>query len=144
MPTQRDIPRRIASWLFYIGCIWALILVPCLGIAAFSVPFGLLSLDLRPLMLVVYIATGYLIWIGWFWRSRQRGPLVVSAVLWVCSALFNSMFLIWGLATRPGQLAGELFQLDAFILWWWIAACTCSLIALCYEIILSKQDDAVA
>jgi hypothetical protein len=144
MPSQRDIPRLIARWLFYIGCVWALILVPCLGIAAISVPFGLLSLDLRPLVLVVYIAAGYLIWIGWFWRSRHRGSLIVSAAFWLCSALFNSIFLIWGLATKPEQLAGEFFHLNAYNLWWWIAASIGSIVALCYEIILSEQDDTVA
>lgn len=104
MSTQRDTPKLIAKWLFYIGCVWAFILVPCLVIATFSAPFGLLSLDLRPLMLAVYIVTGYLIWLGWFWRSRYRGPLVVSAGLWLCSATFNSAFIIWGLATHPERL----------------------------------------
>ena len=144
MRSQRDIPRLIARWLFYIGCIWALILVPCLGFAAFSAPFGLLSLDLRPLVLVVYIITGYLVWIGWFWRSRNRRPLIVSAAFWLCSALFNSIFIIWGLATKPEQSVGEFFHLDAFNLWWWIAASVGSTIALCYEFILSEHDDTVA
>ena len=55
MSKRRDIPERIAKWLFYIGCVWAFILVPCLIIAAVGVPFGLASLDLRPLLLVLYI-----------------------------------------------------------------------------------------
>jgi hypothetical protein len=143
MPTKRDIPRLIARWLFYIGCFWALFLIPCFAIAVFGVPFGLLSLDLRPLLLVVYIPIGYLIWIGWLWRSLRRAPLIVSVVFWLCSALFNSIFLIWDLATKPEQFAGEFFHLN-FGLWWWIAATVGSLIALCYEIILSERDDTVA
>ena len=142
MPLQHDIPRRIARWLFYIGCIWALILVPCFVIAIVSVPFDLLSLDLRPLVLVVYIPAGYLIWIGWFWRSRHRGPLIVSVAFWICSVLFNAIFIILGLATKPGELVGTFFSNP--LLWWWIIAIVGSIVALCYEIILSEQDDTVA
>lgn len=137
MPTKCDTPKRIARWLFYIGCIWAFILVPCFIIAAVGVPFGLLSLDLRPLMLAAYIVAGYLIWLGWFWRSRYRGPLVISAGFWLCSAIFNSAPLVWGVATHFERLAEAIFSPFSY---WWIGTTVCSIVALYQEVIISEQE----
>jgi len=138
IPTQRDIPGLIARWLFRLGFIWAIILIPCLIIAVFS----LLSFEMAPFVIVVYILAGYLVWIGWCWRSRLRRTLRASAAFWLGSTLFNSIFIIWCFSRTPGRLlSGLFFDFHAFNLWWGLVSSICSLIALYYEFKSSKYDN---
>ena len=136
---QRDIPGQIARWLFRIGFIWAVILIPCFIVALSTLP----SLQVFAFGLVVYILAGYSVWIGWRWRSHQRRTLQASVAFWLISALFNGVFVIWFIATTPASLEA-LFHFDALHLWWGIAASICSLVALYYELTQPKNDNTLA
>jgi hypothetical protein len=136
MTTQRDIPGSIAKWLFRIGIIWAVILVPFTIVAFLSV-FGR---GLRFWQLGFYFLIGFAVWGGWWWRSRQRRSLRAVAAFWFFSAAFNSGFIVYLIATESQWTKILAFDESAFYLWWWIAATVASLVALAFEFALQRDE----
>ena len=136
MQTSRDIPGRIARWLFRIGIVWAVILVPFTIVSFLSV-FGRGTSFWQ---LGVYCLFGLAVWFGWRWRSRQRRALKFSAVLWLTSAAFNSAFIVYLIATEAQWRKILIFDETAFYLWWWLAATMASLVAFAFEFTLPNDQ----
>jgi hypothetical protein len=140
MPTQRDIPGRIAQWLFRIGIIWAVILVPFTIVAFLSV-FGR---GTGFWQLGIYALVGFGVWGGWRWRSRQRRSLRAAAAFWLFSAAFNSAFVVYLIATESQWSKILIYDQTAFYAWWWIAVTMASLVAFGFEFTLQRDETPAA
>jgi hypothetical protein len=136
MTSSRDIPGRIAQWLFRIGILWAVILVP-LTLVSFLSVFGR---GMSFWQVGVYCLIGFAVWFGWRWRSRQRRPLRSSAALWLASAAFNSAFIVYLVGTEAQWRKIFIFDELAFYLWWWLAATVASLVAFALEFTLPNDE----
>jgi hypothetical protein len=128
MQNKRDIPALIARWLFRLGFIWAVFLIPftvlsCLGMVTESVSRWWMSSS--------YLLAGYFVWIGWRWRSRQLRALKYCVLFWLGSAGFNLIFLV---PLMREDLDG---LLNPFGLWWSIATLA-STVALIFELRLPR------
>lgn len=126
-----DVSGWIARWLFRIGTIWAVILIPITAVSGLIFVMGIEGLFLgmplkstdRGWLIGPYLLAGYGIWLGWGWRSRKPGNLLLCCLFWLTSAAFNVMepihiwqdshnFLdllfpppLWGIITTIGSLA---------------------------------------
>lgn len=133
---RHDIPGQIAKWLFRVGTIWAVLLIPVTLIFCAIIPFALLACltghhsfgKPEQWLLCPYLISGYAIWIGWGWRSRQPRNIVMCILFWLLSAGFNVMQPLhfwmdshdvwvllyppplWGIVATTGALAGILFE----------------------------------
>jgi hypothetical protein len=127
-----DIPRRVASVLFIIGILWAVLLVPPMLVGLLAIfDFGF---DVRSGSLTLHFLCGYGVWLGWLWRSRGLRPLTASSLLWSISFLVNAGFVIlW----FPGVFGAIIYA-------WWIAVCVVSIVGLAFEFrIYRDQSHAV-
>jgi hypothetical protein len=124
MPIQSDVPGNIALWLFRLGIIWAIALVP-------------LTIVLFPLG--VYGLVGLAVWLGWRWRSNERPALRVAAAFWLFSAAFNVAFVAYFIATGPHWTRVLFYDQTAYLCWWWLAATLASLVALAFEFPLQRH-----
>ena len=135
MPIQSDISGQIARWLFRLGIIWAIILVP---ITIFLFLPSRSGMGLWPLG--IYILIGFAVWLGWRWRSKERPALRVAVAFWLFSAAFNSSFVIYFIANGPHWTRVLLYDQTAYFAWWWIAASLASLVAFAFEFTLHKRE----
>ena len=139
MTTQRDIPGHIARWLFRIGIIWAVILaLPTVG-ALLSV----FDSVWRMWQIGIHLLIGFVVWIGWRWRSRGPRRLVASIVFWLFSAAYNFALIVLLIATESEWAKILIFDETAFYCWWWIAVTLASLVAFAFEFTL-QQDETSA
>jgi hypothetical protein len=140
MTTQRDIPGRIAKWLFRIGIIWAVILAPVTVVALMSA----FDRVWRWWPFAIYILVGFGVWFGWRWRSRGRRALGLSAAFWLFSAAFNSAFVVHIIVTESQWPKILIYDQTAFYSWWWIAVTIASLVAFCFEFTLQRKETHTA
>jgi hypothetical protein len=137
---RRDIPGRLATWLFRVGTIWAALLAPVIVIAcALTIIFLLAGLVLgkpygpsREMWLCPYLLAGYAIWLGWGWRSLQPRNKLVSILFWLASAGFHVIFPVH-IRMDAGSFLGFLGVTWNPLLLWEIAATGMSLLALGFE-----------
>ena len=134
-----DTPRLIARWLFRIGIIWAVILViPTIGFLVTNPVWGFLG---------YYWLTGFMVWLGWWWRSRGQRKLGPSVALWVFSLIHHLAFVVGMVAMliltedRWLQALYQAFVTDdmAFYSWYWIALSVVSVTALVAELKTCKR-----
>jgi len=140
MNNPRDIPRRIARFLFIVGIFWALFLIlPTLASIGLSFQRG----D-RWWMAATYLLCGFAVWGGWRWRSRQLRSLPSSVVLWVASLAVNTVFLVLLVASQDHWPQILIHDEVAFILWWWVIASALSLVAGICEFRVSRHEHETA
>ncbi len=136
MPHQTDVSGQIARWLFRLGIVWAIILIPVTVFLFLPSPVGGSFW-----LLGIYCLIGFAVWLGWRWRSRDSQPaLRVAAVFWVFSAAFNSSFVIYFIAIGAHWTRVLLYDQTAYFAWWWIAASLASLVAFAFEFTLLKRE----
>ncbi|MFO0914782.1 MAG: hypothetical protein U0795_17620 [Pirellulales bacterium] len=125
MNNPRDIPRRIARFLFIVGVFWGLVLVvPTIASIGLSFQRGF-----RGWIIVGYLLSGFAVWGGWLWRSRQLRSLEGSVGLWVSSFVVNAAFPVILVATQSRWPQIFLHDEMRFLLWWWILASVLSVVA---------------
>lgn len=131
---RRDIPGLLARWLFRIGTIWAVVLLPVTVMVCFVFTvFVLAGLGTGKsmgggAMLCPYLLTGYALWVGWGWRSRKPRNVVMCVLFWLASAGFNVM--------QPVHIWMETHSVLALLFpppLWGIVATGASLTALVFE-----------
>jgi hypothetical protein len=121
----RDIPRRIARFLFIVGIFWALLLIlPTLASIGLSFQRGG-----RSWMGATYLLCGFAVWGGWHWRSRQLRSLPTSVVLWGASLVVNAVCLVLLVADEDRWPQILIHDEMAFMFWWWVIASVLSLVA---------------
>jgi hypothetical protein len=135
---KQDIPMRMALWLFRVGTIWAALLFPVTVVFSFTTVvllFGLLEYGKSAASLgsgiwvCPYLLSGYAVWIGWGWRSRQTRSVFMSASFWFASAGFSAVQpirfwmeshefwimlypnLLWSIVVVVASLAGVALEL---------------------------------
>jgi hypothetical protein len=139
---KQDIPGQVARWLFRIGTVWAVLLIPITTLVCAITPFALVVCLTghhsfgRPEQWLIcpYLISGYAIWIGWGWRSRKPRNLMMCALFWLVSAGFNVM--------QPVHI-----WMDSHSLWtllyppplWGSLATVGSLVALSFEFGMSRR-----
>jgi hypothetical protein len=132
MQNKRDIPALIARWLFRIGFVWAICLIPFTVLSGLGVIAESFS---RWWVLCVFLLTGYSVWIGWRWRSRQMRALKFSVLFWLSSAVYNFLFLI-----PLVRDTGTFLVLFHPVSLWWSIATVASLMALLFEFRLPRHE----
>lgn len=136
MNNPRDIPRRIARFLFILGIFWALFLIlPTLASIGLSFQRGG-----RWSLAAAYLLCGFAVWGGWRWRSRQLRSLPASVGLWIASLLVNAVFLVVLIADEGRWPQVFIRDQMAFVLWWWLLASVLSLVAGVCEFKVSRHE----
>ena len=144
---KRDLPGQIARWLFRIGAVWAVLLVPVTIICCAVFPFALVVCLTQhhsfgrweQWLICPYLLSGYAVWIGWGWRSRKPGNLMICILFWLASACFNVM--------QPVHI-----WMDSHSLWallyppplWGSVVTIGSLVALLFEFGVSRHENQTA
>jgi hypothetical protein len=92
--TERDVPRKIAFWLFIFGTIWTVWLIPFVVVSFVGI-FQIHEKNywLSWTMLATFLP-GYAVWLGWFWRSRRNLSIRIVTFLWVVSIADNLYFIV--------------------------------------------------
>jgi hypothetical protein len=135
MTIQTDIPGHIARWLFRLGIVWAIILVP--------VTIVLILPSRRGgglLLLALYYLIGFAVWLGWRWRGHQRLTRRDATIFWLFSAAYNSSFIIYFIANGAHWTRVMLYDQTAYFAWWWVVATLASLVALVFEFRLGSYE----
>jgi hypothetical protein len=149
---QRDLPGRLARWLFRIGTVWAAILAPIacvcfiltiVVLADYCFSRGSFGTIDRGVFIFPYLLAGYAVWLGWGWRSQKPRNRTICVLMWLASAGFNVMQPVhtW----MDCERAVDFFELLWNPLLLWSIGATClSLLALVFEFSLPRHEDQAA
>lgn len=137
-PSRKQlIPQWIAFALLVGGLFFAIILTVMLPVVAIIGAWGAAA----------YFAFGYLVYYGWFWRTRHTPSKIVAMLIWLGSFVVNILpwiFILhqehWHLpALRGFQTFGALgFGFITF--GWWLAASAFSIVALICEFLPRRHN----